>query len=266
MNRFPIPGVCLAAFLWPASAGAQPQQADRAGVAGPATRSLLWDNGDTNGVNAVSHLGSPRRTILEDFTVPEGRGWDISGFSTLHVWQTRTEPAATGYQLAVWTDEDGRPGTPTAFAGTTGITETPTGRTWLGRPEMLAEISIYPLHLEPGNYWLEMHVVGPENCLQLVHDHGDRGRPCWLNYADIGGLRDGREVFYLDLDASFQILGKPTGCGFADVNGDGAVDTLDFLAYLALWAANDPRAECVGDIGINTQDFLCFLTAWSQGC
>lgn len=265
MSHTPLRVMCLVALLSP-GAGAQPLRSADAAGEDPASRSVLWDNGDTNGANGVSHLANPRRTVLEDFTIPEGNGWDITGFATVHVWQTLQTPAATGYQLAVWSDDGGRPGAPTAFTGIVALTETPTGRVWLGRPEMRIEVSMSPLHLEPGTYWLEMHVIGPENCLQLVHDRAGHAKPCWVNYSDVGGLRDGREVFYLDYDVSFQILGEPTGCGFADVNGDGAVDTLDFLAYLALWAARDPRAECVGDIGIDTQDFLCFLTAWSQGC
>jgi hypothetical protein len=54
-------------------------------------------------------------------------------------------------------------------------------------------------------------------------------------------------------------------CG-ADFNGDGAVNTLDVLAFLNAWSAGDPRGDFNGDGAINTLDVLAFLNAWSAGC
>jgi hypothetical protein len=65
------------------------------------------------------------------------------------------------------------------------------------------------------------------------------------------------------------IGGDPCLDGFANCNGDGAVNTQDFLCYLQKWSAAfqsgnyDPSADCNNDGNINTQDFLCFLGAWS---
>ena len=58
---------------------------------------------------------------------------------------------------------------------------------------------------------------------------------------------------------------------YADCNGDGVVNTQDFLCYLGIWSASfngnyDPAADCNNDGTINTQDFLCFLGLWSAGC
>jgi hypothetical protein len=64
-----------------------------------------------------------------------------------------------------------------------------------------------------------------------------------------------------------EILMEGTGGGcYADYNGDGAVNTQDFIAYLGAWAAGDLAADCNGDGVINTQDFLCFLGLWAAGC
>ena len=52
----------------------------------------------------------------------------------------------------------------------------------------------------------------------------------------------------------------------ADFNGDGTVNTQDFLAYLNAWSAQDPRADVNGDGVVNTQDFLAFLNLWTAGC
>lgn len=63
------------------------------------------------------------------------------------------------------------------------------------------------------------------------------------------------------------------GC-VADWNGDGSVNTQDFLAYLNDW--NTQRvmdcsggvcsADLNGDDTVNTQDFLLFLNFWTSGC
>jgi hypothetical protein len=52
----------------------------------------------------------------------------------------------------------------------------------------------------------------------------------------------------------------------ADLNGDGVVNTLDFLAFLNLWTAADPTADWNGDGTVNTLDFLAYLNDWVVGC
>ncbi len=53
---------------------------------------------------------------------------------------------------------------------------------------------------------------------------------------------------------------------YADCDGSGEVNTLDFLCFLNLFSASDPDADCNGDGSINTLDFLCFLNAFNKGC
>lgn len=52
----------------------------------------------------------------------------------------------------------------------------------------------------------------------------------------------------------------------ADFNGDGRLDTLDFLEFLNAFSANDPRADFDGNGQVNTLDFLAFLNAFNEGC
>ncbi len=65
---------------------------------------------------------------------------------------------------------------------------------------------------------------------------------------------------------------SPVNDCFADCNGDGNVNTQDFLCYLQLWSAAfqsgnyNPDADCNNDGIINTQDFICFLNLWNAGC
>jgi hypothetical protein len=52
-----------------------------------------------------------------------------------------------------------------------------------------------------------------------------------------------------------------TDC-LADCDGNGTVDTLDFLCFLNKWVAGDPAADCDGNGTVDTLDFLCFLNEW----
>ncbi len=52
----------------------------------------------------------------------------------------------------------------------------------------------------------------------------------------------------------------------ADFNGDTAVNSLDVLAFLNAYAANDPKADFNGDTVINSLDVLVFLNAYTEGC
>ena len=71
------------------------------------------------------------------------------------------------------------------------------------------------------------------------------------------------EVYVGELFVGLSVVG---GACQADWNGDGAVNTLDFLAYLGDWSAGDPVADLNGDGTVNTLDFLQYLGLWSAGC
>ena len=52
----------------------------------------------------------------------------------------------------------------------------------------------------------------------------------------------------------------------ADLNGDGVLNTQDFIAFLNAWATSDPLADWNDDGTINTLDFLAYLNDWVAGC
>ncbi len=95
-----------------------------------------------------------------------------------------------------------------------------------------------------------------------------------LSWGDLDTLGDGLvQVENLDLygpqavaayhdDLSFT-SGDPCLDGYANCNGDGAVNTVDFLCFLQLYSAGNMAADCNNSGNINTQDFLCFLGLWS---
>ncbi len=63
----------------------------------------------------------------------------------------------------------------------------------------------------------------------------------------------------------FQIILPPPDC-YPDFTGDGVLDLFDFLAYVNLFNANDPQADCDGDGALSLFDFLCFVNAFNAGC
>ena len=52
----------------------------------------------------------------------------------------------------------------------------------------------------------------------------------------------------------------------ADVNGDGALDIFDFIAFQGLYTAGDMEADCNGDGMLNVLDFVCFQSKFVGGC
>jgi len=61
--------------------------------------------------------------------------------------------------------------------------------------------------------------------------------------------------------------GVPDSCQCpGDVNGDGELSILDFIAFQGLFAANDPAADCNEDEMFNILDFVCFQGQFAMGC
>jgi photosystem II stability/assembly factor-like uncharacterized protein len=61
----------------------------------------------------------------------------------------------------------------------------------------------------------------------------------------------------------------PLAFCYADLNDDSAVNIEDFMAFINLYAAQDPRANC--DLStqppvLNVDDFLCFVNEVAVGC
>lgn len=75
-----------------------------------------------------------------------------------------------------------------------------------------------------------------------------------------------------DADA-FVLGGKPGGetvflniiCE-ADVNADGELNLLDFVAFQNAWTAQEPSADCDGDGAFTIIDFVCFQNLFASGC
>ena len=58
---------------------------------------------------------------------------------------------------------------------------------------------------------------------------------------------------------------QPATCA-ADVNGDGVLNVLDFVAFQGLWQAADPGADCDQNGQFNILDFVCYQQLFQAGC
>ena len=79
-------------------------------------------------------------------------------------------------------------------------------------------------------------------------------------FLQIDGVSPGA-VFYDN--ASFEMV--EASCP-ADVNGDGALNILDFVAFQELFVQSDPTADCDGNGQWNILDFVCFQQLFQAGC
>jgi len=53
---------------------------------------------------------------------------------------------------------------------------------------------------------------------------------------------------------------------FADCDGNGALNILDFVCYQGLFQSGDEAADCDGNGDLNILDFVCFQGAFQDGC
>jgi len=70
-----------------------------------------------------------------------------------------------------------------------------------------------------------------------------------------GTMDDGRSAAFF--------VEKPC---FADCNGDGLLNILDFICYQGLFETGSSDADCNGDSLLNILDFICFQAAFEAGC
>ncbi len=70
------------------------------------------------------------------------------------------------------------------------------------------------------------------------------------------------------LALSFSLLSPAhaTHCSPADLNADGLVDFADYLDFLNLYDAQDPRVDFNQDGLIDFADYLEFLNLFEAGC
>jgi hypothetical protein len=215
---------------------------------------LVWDQYDTDGSNGLSLLGTPRRSILDDFVLTETAA--ISEFRSYNLWNTLPPGSGTDYEVTFWTDNGGQPGTEIETSVTVSYSETATGRVWFNRQETEIVYTFDPITLSAGTYWCEgwTTAAAPENNFWMAR-LSLWGSECWVDYEDFGGLQPGSNVFGTEYDVAFQLYGStggPPGVdlyvapGVLDIDGLvenlGTFEETGLTAYAEIWEyVSDPN-------------------------
>src|SRR5690606_39873010 len=229
-------------------------------VAMPTMADDLWSNGsDTDGANGLSNATDVpfgfRRTVLDDFEVPAGETWDITGIRWLHLWNSFPPGSGTGLEILFRADNGGQPGAEITTLLNGSLTEAATGRSWFGRAEVESESTFSTVSLGAGRYWFEATIVGPDNNFWMTAPV--IGSPMWVNYADFGGLQPGFNIFGIDYDLYFVLTGNGGGGGVnlslsgdcpgritADVSGATPGGTVAYVFGVAQGSTTIPGGPC----------------------
>jgi hypothetical protein len=68
-----------------------------------------------------------------------------------------------------------------------------------------------------------------------------------------------------NLNDTWEFTCAPPPC-YPDLDGTGTLDLFDFLAFVNLFNASDPEADCDASGSLDLFDFLCFANAFNTGC
>lgn len=102
-----------------------------------------------------------------------------------------------------------------------------------------------------------------ERTAQNVRPIGDEGWTPNFGHGRINAAAAARDAYtYIDRD-----LGSNDNLCTADFNGDGVVNSLDFIEYLTAYDQQDRRADLAAPFGtIDIRDLLAYLSAYAEGC
>jgi hypothetical protein len=177
---------------------------------------LIWDNGDTDGSNGLSHDITLGRRLLDDFELTQTTA--INELQMFNIWFSAPPGSGTDFELEIWDDAGGVPGSMIASATSVSYTETATGRQWFSRDEALVEYVFDPITLSAGTYWIHGTVIGPENSFWMAQsDPNILLNEAWVNYDDLGGLMSSTTQFGQAYGISFQLYGTSGGAPGADI-------------------------------------------------
>jgi hypothetical protein len=74
------------------------------------------------------------------------------------------------------------------------------------------------------------------------------------------------ELFVIEYSEGIGHIFKLECACAGDVNGDGKLNVLDFVAFQGLWQAEDPAADCDDNGAFNILDFVCYQQVFVDGC
>jgi hypothetical protein len=244
------------------------------------------------GLAAHSLLADEEYRLSDDFIVPPGDGWLITGlrFFAYEPEATHATSPVAAISLRIWDGPPGSTGANIVFGeGASTLQATSTATPFLRifssdtLPAPMTPGSARPvwqldaattIRLNPGTYWLDWGYVlstpactafsptatipgtrelDGSNAMQLDPDLG------WITPADPGRPAGASDSL---LELPFVLLGVPA-CP-ADVDNSGGVDGDDVIIFFALWDQN--LMDFNGDGGTDGDDIIAFFARWDSGC
>ncbi len=233
--------------------------------------------------------------VADDFVVPSGETWKVSGFSffSYQTGMTTTTPTFTKVNVGVWNaTPNGIPGTGNVFAnadfalgaGTSTWTGayrvTDTALTGATRPLWKNKVTLgTPISLAAGTYWVDWSTAGSlasgpwcppvtikgqtgkagANSVQFI-PLAQGGTDAWLPIIDNGAAAAAQDMAF-----EVEYTKETSGC-YPDCDGDTVLSIDDFICFQTFFALNDPYADCDGDTALSIDDFICFQTFFAIGC
>ncbi|MEE9130976.1 MAG: choice-of-anchor R domain-containing protein [Phycisphaerales bacterium] len=203
-----------------------------------ASADLIYDNGGPDGVSGLSNIfgggfGADRQ-VADDFILPGGPGWIVENVEMNYIFGGGIWWGASDYRVTFYADDaGGGPGTIVSDQVSSSFTETPTGNTFFGRPEVISSIDIAPVSLAADTtYWMAIQPTATSNGFQLTSATGARnlnGDQVWVRYPKFGfpDYVPGNVVFSEFHDVVFRLNGEA-------VPAPGALALLGFAGILGL--------------------------------
>ena len=130
-----------------AAPGKRPLQIQKNALQPSGSSSVLWYNGDFNGVNGLANEQNTNVTqaaVYDNFVVTDAGGWDITSVFSDNLANTVITGAAWEIRTGV---SEGNGGTLVASGMTATPVVTPTGRSGFGFTEFMVEVTGLNVHL-----------------------------------------------------------------------------------------------------------------------
>lgn len=269
----------------------------------PAAPSTMWSELQRDGTGAANAtggfachaVGASGYRLADDFVVPQGAGWTLSGVSVYAYQGGAAQSPFTSATLRVWSGRPGDAGSVVVWGDTTTDRLAGAGPTNLYRvfntvasptppaPDQSRAIWKVDLtvavQLAPGTYWLDWQLVsgnaGTEAFSPAVTVAGLRAKPganarqlrpsgVWGDVVDPGKPLSSADVVQ-DLPFVLRGSGAPAPCP-SDVDGNGFVNGEDVDLFADWFAAGIVLADFDQNGFVNGDDYDFFIAAFEAGC
>lgn len=233
--------------------------------------------------------------VADDWTVPAGAKWSVTGFVFFGYQTFGTSTAATisAVTIRIWNGRPGSAGASVIWGDTTtnrlvnaqfaGVFRVGQSGSDCGvdRPVYGLTCAIPPQELPVGTYWVDWQAAGNGQLssgpwavpVTITDQLGAAGANAVGTNSTVGGwvgLADLASQVAQDL--AFQVLGAPVAECYPNCDGSTAVPFLnvsDFACFLNAFASGASSANCDGSSEapvLNVFDFGCFLNLFAAGC